>query len=46
MPARYYYDPQHYERELEVFWYRTWVGDPIRSPRLHRQTLLGSRNQR
>src|SRR5262245_28712671 len=25
IPARYYYDPQHYERELEVFWYGRWV---------------------
>ena len=25
IPARYYYDPQHYERELEVFWYGMWV---------------------
>jgi len=25
IPARYYYDPQHFERELEVFWYNMWV---------------------
>src|SRR5262245_11939739 len=25
IPARYYYDPQHFERELEVFWYTMWI---------------------
>ena len=25
IPARYYHDPQHFERELEVFWYNMWV---------------------
>ncbi|MGH7358771.1 MAG: hypothetical protein ACREJR_08155, partial [Candidatus Rokuibacteriota bacterium] len=24
IPARYYYDPPHYERELDVFWYGMW----------------------
>jgi phenylpropionate dioxygenase-like ring-hydroxylating dioxygenase large terminal subunit len=25
LPASWYYDPAHYERELEVFWYRRWI---------------------
>src|SRR5436190_17184755 len=25
LPAAWYYDPAHYERELEAFWYRRWV---------------------
>jgi Rieske 2Fe-2S family protein len=25
LPARWYYDPAHYARELEAFWYRKWI---------------------
>lgn len=25
LPASWYQDPAHYERELEVFWYRKWI---------------------
>src|SRR5882672_8121251 len=25
LPAPWYYDPAHYQRELEAFWYRRWV---------------------
>ena len=25
LPGSWYYDPAHYERELEAFWYRRWV---------------------
>jgi Rieske 2Fe-2S family protein len=25
LPARWYRDPAHYERELEVFWYGRWI---------------------
>ena len=25
LPAGWYYDPAHYQRELEVFWYSKWV---------------------
>src|SRR2546427_10594728 len=25
LPAAWYYDPAHYQRELEAFWYRRWV---------------------
>jgi Rieske 2Fe-2S family protein len=25
LPAPWYRDPAHYERELEVFWYRKWI---------------------
>jgi Rieske 2Fe-2S family protein len=26
LPASWYRDPGHYERELEAFWYRKWIG--------------------
>src|SRR5918911_4622894 len=25
LPASWYYDPAHYARELEAFWYRHWI---------------------
>jgi Rieske 2Fe-2S family protein len=25
LPAEWYYDPAHYQRELEGFWYRGWI---------------------
>src|SRR5436190_22236518 len=25
LPAAWYYDPAHYARELEAFWYRQWI---------------------
>ena len=25
LPATWYYDPAHYQRELEAFWYRKWI---------------------
>ena len=25
LPAHWYNDPQHYQRELELFWYATWI---------------------
>jgi len=25
LPAAWYSDPQHYERELEAFWYSKWI---------------------
>src|SRR5437773_1229279 len=25
LPGTWYYDPAHYQRELEAFWYRRWV---------------------
>jgi Rieske 2Fe-2S family protein len=25
LPAAWYYDPAHYQRELEAFWYRRWI---------------------
>ena len=25
LPVRWYYDPAHYARELEAFWYRGWI---------------------
>jgi len=25
LPASWYYDPAHYARELEAFWYRNWI---------------------
>ncbi len=26
LPASWYRDPAHYERELEAFWYGKWIG--------------------
>ena len=25
LPAGWYHDPAHYQRELEAFWYRGWI---------------------
>ena len=25
LPAAWYYDPAHYQRELDAFWYRRWI---------------------
>ena len=45
IPASYYYDPQHYERELDVFWYRMWVvaarEEELPGPRHYRVVKIG-----
>ena len=48
IPARYYFDPQHYERELEVFWYSMWVmagrEEEIPAPRDYRVVKVGTQS--
>src|SRR5262249_2231346 len=48
IPARYYYDPQHYERELEVFWYGMWVmagrEEEIPAPRDYKVVKIGTQS--
>jgi len=48
IPARYYFDPQHYERELEVFWYGMWVmagrEEEVPEPRDYKVLKIGSQS--
>ena len=48
IPARYYYDPQHYERELEVFWYGMWVmagrEEEVPEPRDYKVLKIGTQS--
>jgi glycine betaine catabolism A len=48
MPARYYYDPQHYGRELEVFWYGMWVmagrEEEVAEPRDYKVRKIGTQS--
>src|SRR5262249_38594454 len=48
IPARYYYDPQHYERELEVFWYGMWVmagrEEEVPAPRDYKVVKIGTQS--
>ena len=55
LPASWYRDPAHYERELEVFWYASWIcvarDEELPAPgdwrlvRLGTQSLLLSRDE-
>jgi glycine betaine catabolism A len=46
LPAAWYHDPAHYQRELEAFWYRGWVAacreEEIPSPGDWRTVSIGS----
>jgi len=48
IPARYYFDPQHYERELEVFWYGMWVmagrEEEVPAPRDYKVVRIGTQS--
>jgi Rieske 2Fe-2S family protein len=48
IPAPYYYDPQHYERELEAFWYRMWVvagrEEEVPNPRDYKVVKIGTQS--
>jgi Rieske 2Fe-2S family protein len=48
IPARYYYDPQQYERELEVFWYGMWVmagrEEELPEPRHYKVVKIGTQS--
>ena len=45
LPSRYYYDPDHYQRELETFWYRRWLyacrTEEVANPRDYRVVEVG-----
>jgi len=46
LPSHYYFDPAHYERELESIWYRNWIylcrADAIVGPRAFRTFTIGT----
>jgi glycine betaine catabolism A len=46
LPAAWYHDPGHYQRELEVFWYGRWIAvaraDEVPSPGDWRVVAIGS----
>ena len=46
LPAHWYHDPQHYRRELEVFWYAGWIcigrEEEIPAPRDYRVATIGT----
>ncbi|ARN74679.1 aromatic ring-hydroxylating oxygenase subunit alpha [Oceanicoccus sagamiensis] len=48
LPAAYYLDAAHYERELAAIWYRNWVyvcrADELQQPRAFRTLEIGSQN--
>ena len=48
LPSRYYFDREHYERELALFWYRDWhiVGrvDGLSNPGDYRLIKIGDQN--
>ncbi len=47
-PNRWHYDPEHYQRELETFWYRMWINvcrsDEVASPRDYKVVSIGEQN--
>jgi Rieske 2Fe-2S family protein len=48
LPAQWYFDAAHYERELETFWYRRWIAvlreDEIASPGAWRMARIGTQS--
>ena len=48
LPSEYYYDPDHYERELDAFWYRHWIcvgsSAAVAAPRSFRVVELGDQS--
>jgi Rieske 2Fe-2S family protein len=48
LPASYYYDPAHYQRELSRIWYRNWIyvcrSSAIAEPRSFRTLELGDQS--
>ena len=47
-PNSWHYDPGHYQKELEAFWYRMWINvcrsDEIASPRDYKVVTIGEQN--
>ena len=48
LPASYYFDPLHYQRELKQIWQRNWIyvcrSSAIESPRSYRTLQLGDQS--
>jgi glycine betaine catabolism A len=48
LPSRFYYDPEHYERELRALWYRSWIylcrASTLPEPRSFRTFSIGSQS--
>ena len=48
VPAHYYYDADHYQRELEAFWYNMWIEvarvEEVSSPRDYKVVTIGDQN--
>lgn len=48
LPAHYYLDEKHFQRELTAIWYRNWVyvcrSDALANPRDFRSIKIGSQN--
>ncbi len=46
LPAQYYYDTRHYERETEAFWYRMWLvagrEEEVPEPRAYKVVKVGT----
>ena len=45
LPSHYYYDPAHYQRELEAIWYQQWIyccrAEEIAEPRDYKVVRIG-----
>lgn len=48
LPASYYFDPAHYQRELQQIWHRNWIyvcrSSAIDKPRSYRTLALGEQS--
>lgn len=48
LPSHYYYDQDHYERELTAIWYKNWVyvcrADEMNEPRSFKTVDIGDQN--
>jgi len=48
LPASYYFDPAHYQRELKQIWHRNWIyvcrSSAIEEPRSYRTLQLGEQS--
>ena len=47
-PSRWHYDPEHYRKELDVFWYGMWIfacrSEEVASPRDYKVVTIGGQN--
>ena len=48
LPYRYFHDPEHYQRELDVFWYDMWVyagrAEEVAAPRDYKVFTVGEQS--